>query len=334
MGADYGRGAGLAMIARRLKGKKGIFFTMIAIAVLVLLFLVLPLKQRFQYRDSALTVETQVHALNEYISNFEYDTGRALFIAGYRSMLGLSQVIKELNGSYLDDFNNTFSELVVNGSFNGTPINITYNASLRNWMEHVHNKSLEAGIVVNASNYNVTIYHVTPWNVQLELDMDVIIASDTNLARWEYHDSVTVVLDIQGFEDPLYTIGSNGVFVNAILNTPFSSFADTAADDVGNLTNHTRHSWYIASEHAPSYLQRFVGDFNSSPYGIESLVHVESLQALGGLEYNKSIVDFYYWDPAKNPTKYRINNTAEWFRLDNESARLEQYNVSDYWFLG
>lgn len=316
------------------RGKKGVFFSIVAVAILVLVFLALPLKTRFINRDAALSVESQVHALNEYVSNFEYDTDRALFIAGYRSMLGLSQVIKELNGTPISDLNATFSELVINGTYNGTPMNITYNASLTNWIGHVNNKSKDIEIAVNISGFNVSLYHVSPWDVEMLMQMDVSIVSLVGLARWDYHDNRTVQLSVQGFEDPLYTMGSKGVFVNAITKTPYESFVNTDTDNVKNLTNHTKHSWYIENDNAPSYLMRFRGDFNSSPYGIESLVHVESLQAIGGLEYNKSIVDFYYWNPAKNPTKYRINETPDWFRLDNQSNRLARYNVSDYWFMG
>ncbi len=79
---------------------------------------------------------------------------------------------------------------------------------------------------------------------------------------------------------------------------------------------------------------RLAGNFNSSAYGIESLVDLDELNSKGVSVKDKSIVDYIYFR-NNNPQAYHVQGAPSWFKLDNRSntegnqTHLELYQVTN-----
>ena len=71
---------------------------------------------------------------------------------------------------------------------------------------------------------------------------------------------------------------------------------------------------------------RFEGNLGNSTYGIESLVNLDEFQQQGLAIKDRSIVDYIYFG-TKSTTNFRINNTPEWFKIDQ--GHLEFYQVEN-----
>ena len=91
----------------------------------------------------------------------------------------------------------------------------------------------------------------------------------------------------------------------------------------------TREGYYIANTDAPSYLQRFVDDYSGSTYGIESLVDVEHVDAQDLPVFEGSVVDYMYWHNVST-TNYRVNETPNWFRIDEDHRNMYMVESISY----
>jgi hypothetical protein len=69
---------------------------------------------------------------------------------------------------------------------------------------------------------------------------------------------------------------------------------------------------------------RLEGNLGNSSYGIESLVNLEKFQKQGLIIKDRSIVDYVYFG-TQNTVNKRINNTPDWFKIDE--GHLDVYQV-------
>ena len=137
---------------------------------------------------------------------------------------------------------------------------------------------------------------------------------------------LNTTLKITSFEDPLYTVETYGRVISIIQEANITDFVVNG--NTSNLTNHIDNSYYIPSTSAPSFLMRLKGNISNSTNGIESLVNLKKLESVGITPEVKSCVDYIYFS-SDDPTNWQINNTFNWFRLDNESGHLDTYEVAN-----
>ena len=71
---------------------------------------------------------------------------------------------------------------------------------------------------------------------------------------------------------------------------------------------------------------RLGGHLTNSSFGIESIVNLKSFEDALLSVQDKSCIDYIYFS-NRSPASYRINETYNWLRLDNESGHLATYEV-------
>jgi len=311
------------------KNKKAMFFTIVALTFVAIAILAMNIDTKYRLKEKASEIETRVNTMNKFVRDTERDLERAFYIASFRSILGMNQYIS-LNGTYIDDAGSAFRELAVNGTLYSTEINVTNTSHLRLWEQKVNERANSIGISINFTDFEIEIGHSDAWTISIELDTVLSLWDNTGMASWTRDMSASTTLPVEGFEDPLYTLESNGLYLQKIEKTPYTDFVDEATNDTTDLIEHAEGNYYINSTIAPSFLMRFEGNLSNSSFGIESLVYAEELIPINLYE-EKSIVDHIYWSDS-DPEAFRIKNTNAWFRLDNESGRLEMYEV-DYLIL-
>ncbi|MDD5192915.1 MAG: hypothetical protein PHH54_01380 [Candidatus Nanoarchaeia archaeon] len=278
--------------------KKGIFFTILAIALLSLFLVSYSVYSFVQNREG---INKRIKTMNSYVSSLEEDIPRKLYITGYRIIFVLEEeVIK--NGTYITNLNSAFSEAFFNGTIKGIDYTSPdeYNNSgllLESTFEgtdgikdKINDKANSLNIDVTFINPEVNLSQDDPWHIKVSLKSNLIIKDRGNMALWNKTADYYVYIPIENFEDPLYIVNTNAKVVNKFVKTPYNVPVLTA-----NLTNHFENSYYINHTDAPSFLKRLQGDLSADPNGIESLVNTHKLSIQGIEVKDRCVIDYLYF---------------------------------------
>jgi hypothetical protein len=313
------------------KSKKGVFFTFTSLLFLTLLIFSLSIGNNYSMREKIFAIETRIYTMNNFITDIENDVQRAAYIAGIRSLLALENHIF-LSGEYLSDLDNDFKKAFINGTINNTNSSLLINNTFSDWIDKIEYEAEKIDIIMNFTINSITLTQKDPWKVTINIDSTIHLKDKKDVSDWNKEKLITTDISIEGLEDPIYLVETNGVIENYIIKSNYSSF--TNGIDITNLLDHTDNGYYVAFDKAPSYLMRLQGNFSDSSAGIESLVDIDNLISNGIITYGKSIVDYVYFGP-NNPDKDHVSGAPSWFKLDNYTNsnntlnHHELYEVTD-----
>jgi hypothetical protein len=303
-------------------GKKGIFFTFVAILLLSTLALSFSMFARYDLSRKALVVETRVNTMNSFMKDIDKDIERGVFISSHRSILSIVEHISS-TGEFIQSAEATFKETFLNGTINGTSQSLMAETTFTEWAARMQSLGSDINLDLDFEVNDVVINHSDPWNVDVNLDVDLYAADIAGMAEWNVTKTLVIKVPIEGFEDPVYAVNTNGKVLNTINKTPYTDFV--SGNDTTNLQDHTENSYYLAWSTAPSFLMRLEGNLSSSEQGIESLINLQELIDQGESADSRSAVDHIYWS-NKSVTSYSIDSMPSWFMMDNENNPSEGMN--------
>ncbi len=295
-----------------MQSKKSIFYTGAAIVLTIVIMASYSAYSTYRLNDKMDVVSGRIDTVNFFIKDVEKDLGKGVYIAGFRTLIGFNQYIST-NGTFIDDVNARFKESFLNGTINRQPVALMKGTTFTDWANRISAESNKVDISLNFTISGVRINHTDPWNIDIGVNMTLTIQDKKNTSSWIRNREVSSRISITGFEDPLYVVNSGGRVTNTIVQSNITNFVVNA--DTSNLMMHANNSWYKANNASPSFLMRFQGDTGNSTFGIESLVNLAEFQAQNVNIKDRSIVDSVYFS-TKQTTNYRINQTPEWFKLD------------------
>lgn len=306
--------------------KKGVFFTFAAIFIVILIVSASTTRQKFRYREKSEAISVRVNTIDDFIGDFEKDFEREIFIGGYRALISMNSYIR-FNQGYLADIDSVFAEILVNGTANGTEMDLmkqdTQGADITSWLERINEESSLMNIHTDITVNEVSLEQTSPWNLTASVNASIIISDEKGLASWHIEKEYIKEFSIFGFEDPLYIVETSDRVTNLINITPDFDFVDES-NDTTVLNAHLLNSYYINSTSAPSFLMRLAGNFSPSPYGIESMVNLEDLNAQGISTKSRSLIDYiYFWN--QTTTNYcNVTGLPSWFRIDDSHREIYQ----------
>ncbi|MBW2965604.1 hypothetical protein KY342_00705 [Candidatus Woesearchaeota archaeon] len=300
-------------------GKRGVFFTFIAFIFLSLLIFSLSIGNNYKMRQTSFVVETRVDTMNRFIVDIEKDIERGAYIAGIRAFFELGDYIIS-TGEYISDLDLSFSELFINGTIDGENSSIMVNNTFTDWIDRIEDEASEIDIIINFTINDISLYQEDHWEVTVDINLTIDMHDKKATSSWKKLKSIKSIINIDGFEDPVYWVETNGIVENGITKTNFSYFV--TGMDISNLLSHAYNGFYVEFSGAPDYLMRLEGNLSgSSVYGIESLVDIDRLKDEGvpSKDINqKSIVDYIYFG-VDNPQRYQVTGAPGWFKVDNSS---------------
>jgi len=308
----------------RKMNKKGMFFTLIAIALLSLFLVTYTF---YSFVKSRTAIRKRIETMNTFVFGLEQDFPRQLYISGFRIIFTLEKEIID-TGDPISDLNGSVEELFYNGSLKGISRDIMLGVNLTGIQSFLDDKAAKINAEINLTNPSIMFIQEDPWGVKFYLTADLLIADKKNLVLWNKTPTTfSAYIPIENFDDPLYVLGTNGSVNNKINRTIYQPFAEV--NDTTNLSLHvnSNNSYYIESIYAPSFLDRLQGKTDASPFGIESLIYIPKFTAQGLPVEDKSIVDYVYFSTS-DPAIYKITNMPSWFKIDNSSNRLEMYGIN------
>lgn len=298
-----------------IKNKKGIFFTLIAIAAISLFLSGYTFYTNYSERS---TIKDRVSTLNNFVFSMEENLERQIFISGFRSLF-IMQTESVEQGTYIINATASLNELFFNSTYNGIEESIMLGATFSDIQDFIEQKANKVNLDISLSNPSIYLTQTDPWHVDVVLIADFNARDQGGLVSWNKTKTYSAKIPITDFEDPIYLLNTGGIVTNKIEKTPFSEFT------ISNLNNHTSGKYYKESTEAPSYLNRLQGSNNPSDFGIESLVYIPQLSNQGISTQDKSVVDYIYFS-SNNPVSCKITGMSNWFKLDQ--AHLADYNVT------
>src|SRR3989344_9006036 len=151
--------------------KKGIFFTFIAVTIIAVFVLLYTPQADITLQKDTQSIRARINNINSYVNDLDqvyYET--VLRAATNKAILSLILYMNS-TGNYLADFNASFSEVMINGTINGVPIDsitskkIMDNSTLANWTALLIKTSQDTyNIYVSISINNVSALQPKPWN--------------------------------------------------------------------------------------------------------------------------------------------------------------------------
>jgi len=293
----------------KIKNKKAQVFTLIAIALIGLMFVSFELFSVVKDRN---VVKTRIETMESFLFSIEENLERQMFISGFRVIfLSLNEIV--ITGNYVSNFDDVFRDSFFefpgaiddpNGILNG----VTYD----DLETSLNEKAKKINVEIVLSNPVVSVSQEDPWNVKFVLTVDFTMQDKAGLATWEKQQVVTAYVPVEGFNDPVYTKETGAKVSQKITKTTYDEF-----NSVADLLDHVDNSYYAANSDAPSFLQRLEGDLTAdvNGNGIESFVDTSYLSEQGVPITVKSTVDHIYFS-ASNPSNAGVTGMPSWFRID------------------
>lgn len=304
------------MAVKRL-GKKGVFLTFISIAIIAALIIMFTPSDINLKKDISV-VKTRVSKVDEYVFDLEnVYLENTLKAIGRRTIISLikymeAETINTGTEVFLTDFENDFSQVLLDGTIGNPPIPIdayypetimtdkTYRdylyandaISIKKAAEKTLNVQTKFDLITIS---DIGVSQISPWFVDVEADINITISTVEGTASWTRSVAIKTSIAIENFDDPYYLVKTAGSYVNKIRKsgTKFDEW------DVNKVKDFIRNGNYTHFENsqAPSFIDRFTNNIApSSCCGIESLVNPNKLFDLGEpRDVDVSYVDYKFW---------------------------------------
>jgi len=297
--------------------KKGYFYT-----IAVLFFTGVLLAVFFSQTDVLNPVNAQqkrIAIMDDFLNDLHRDIDRAAYIAGFRSLLALEESVAE-NGTYLTDTATAFTEAFLNGTVNNVSYAVLSNATFSDYVQRVTYEAARVGMSLDLSLQNITLYHITPWEIAVDYSIQISLNDTRDATRWQYNKSFSTYISIYGPRDPLYSVATNNKLPSTVkIYNNFVEYVNDTGDknDTTVLTAFLQNSYYSPNPSAPSFLMRFSGNFSANEFGIESLVDLDALNAQGLPVYGtRSVVDYLYFTVPGSADWCTVQNLPTYFKID------------------
>ena len=311
-------------------GKKGLTY-MIAVSLIAVVLIGVFFGLDDVERQNRKAIDSKVNTMNEFVSDLNNDLENAGRISTYRAMIGLEDYIIR-NEAFISDFQSIFREMMLNGTAEGEAVPIMENSTMRDYIKGVNviadEKNLNASIDIGA----VDLRHSGPWTLEAEFEAEVLLVEENNIARWDYTRNYTSQVGIEGLRDPLYSSFTDNRVASVIQQTPkpFDNSNKTI------LENHTRQGFYVASEDAPTFLDRFSNDVGNDTNGIERVMYLQELSDQDIEVYpDRPSIAFKYFNNIGGEYYCNFDGYDDTLRFNFTMDEMERYDLdsldpSDY----
>ena len=295
--------------------KRGFFFTALTIVLISLFLLTYGIYNEFKERTSE---QKRVKTLNGFLQSLEADLERQAYIMGFRAIFIIESKIGE-TGVYSSSVLAQTNEIIKNGTLEGISQPLMIGATFNEIVTTANEKALKLNAEINFTSPTITVFQTDPWNVIIQINSTMHLRDRNNKAAWILNKSIEVPIRVENFEDPLYTLNTNGLITNKITKTPTTLF--TQGSDVSVLLAHATNSYYTETPLAPNFINRLEGNLTPSPTGIESLVNLQELSGAGVIVQDKTVIDHIYFS-GQTPLSYRIQGMPSWFKVSSDHLTL------------
>jgi len=276
-------------------------------------------------------LHARIIGLNNLIVDIERDLEHTLDIAAFRALFAITDW-ETIHGTFLPDMSSSFSSLLNNGSIGNDTLVLMENNTLLDWSGKIQAQAWKQNALMSLNLTRVEVFHQDPWSVVVRVSGVLSLQDQSTVLGWVRNVTVNRSIDIQGFEDPTYSVLTGGYLQNTVRQSNITQFV--SGSDVTALGQHANNSWYVAHADAPSFLQRLAGNLSPSDYGIESMVNIDVLELRGGVAKPgyQTVIDHLYFGNYSGSGNI-VTGMPSWFKIDavvnpaTNLTHLEEYQV-------
>ncbi|MCC7574596.1 hypothetical protein KO361_03310 [Candidatus Woesearchaeota archaeon] len=304
--------------------KRGFIFVISSVIIIAVLLLVFLTFDQYSYSDKSFADQRRLDFGNDFVRGFNQDLERAIRIASFRSLIALEEYIA-ISGQFLNNTEAQFAETVYNGTINGVPAIIMTNSSIVEYLNRINVIGQRFGLEVSVSVDEILLSQSNPWYVNVVVVANVSVFDVSGFASWTFSEAYKSEVPIANLRDPLYAVHTQNRFYNTIRQY---SGDLSMGDPVSNIETLMGGSLYVASEFAPSFIQRFSNNVSPSPAGIESLVNIMLISDQDIPVYaNRVKIDYIYFNNLASDKRCDFDGVNPDYKLVLPSNRLSMYYV-------
>ncbi len=315
-----------------MKNNKAMFFLFVSIIFIGVLLMVFLAYKEYSYVDKQKVIETRIKTINDFIKDIDADSSRVIYISGFRALIALEDYVAT-SGQYLNDSEELFRIAFYNGTINDTKIDVLINSTYNDYINKLSVIANKIGIDIDINVTNITLYHNSPWSVNVIITAHMNLTDQKGVANWIFDKDYETKVLLNNIRDPIYSVYTYGKVPNIIRKTNITDYVNGATNDTTELMEHINNSYYVENSLAPSFLMRLEGNFSQSSYGIESIVNVQELiyQEVS-YDSDRSIIDYVLFS---NITGYEervcdVDNMPNWFTIDKNHTVKYEINQLNY----
>ncbi|MBD3155260.1 MAG: hypothetical protein GF368_01230 [Candidatus Aenigmarchaeota archaeon] len=203
--------------------RKGVTFSLIMVlATLTIVEIILVQRNIISETREEYYVKNRINDMNDLYDNIIRDSGKSMEIITKRAIsISASHVIQE--GVPLSDADEVIEELMLNGTFNNTEELMMENSTISDWSDRMSDIGELKGYNLNLDFLRLEIKPYDSFNILVESDLTVNITDKNGVASITRNDSVSHLVSIEGFEDPVYPLNTYGMVTHTIHETPYST---------------------------------------------------------------------------------------------------------------
>lgn len=228
-----------------------------------------------------------------FLQSIFSDMDRSLRISTRRALTGTTNHIV-LNGNALQNPEKNVSEALENGTLNGEELNGTENASLQDWTSRVRDIADSSGysLDVRVQNYS---FNDTGFTVQSSFSVFASLRDPTTLTTFNKTESTNTDVSIEGIEDSMLLLRSEGRYLTQYSKCGFSEPAEVLYTGSQNSTGYVH-----------GYASKNPSDISAVPDRSDKIIVVEDIDSYQTSEVNE-FEGAVSADPSSNVGQYSTN---------------------------
>ncbi|MEM0473381.1 MAG: hypothetical protein QXF88_01510 [Candidatus Aenigmatarchaeota archaeon] len=201
--------------------RKGILFGFMLVVISLSLITLLIIQKNISYKNYQRSyIESRIHDMNNLYESVVFDLSKAVEIITKRA---ISTAVSEIvtTGQPIENPNEKLKELVFFGTINGQEKQLMQNSTIQDWISRIN-------FVGGQKNYNISVsfneFEIMPYdsfNLNVKGTISLNITDKNNIASIKRFYNFSEKVSIEGFEDPLYVLNTEGKATKVIKKTKY-----------------------------------------------------------------------------------------------------------------
>jgi hypothetical protein len=198
---------------------RGQFYSVIAIFVTVAIVAIVSIFVTSQGGDTGVYESIVADQIHQAETNVERDFEKAIVTSGKRAMLAGDDYVV-MNGVPITNASASIVELMENGTINGNESLLMFNNTIANWTSKMLN--IPSNFIINISHSGLGISDGGPFHISAFAMLNVSASDELGIARIDKkNQNYEISIPIDGAEDPLFALKTNGVVTRTIKISPY-----------------------------------------------------------------------------------------------------------------
>lgn len=310
---------------------KGLVYSIIALMLITpIILLALLYLTTTSTQGNQVVISMRSNEVSYYLDSVSLDFPRALSTSVKQAMVAATSC-EDNSGIALANARNSLVSIMMNCSVSqgydcsfctSQVLSFVYESSLPRWAQKVQILGQENGFNTSVNVTAVNITQQSPFYLTASANITLSLQDQSGLLNLTRNFTQSIQIPLQGFEDPSYSLYSQG-FVKR-------NYVFTQDYSLSGVSSAVWNKSYYPSSSGPNFLERMEGKLvGSSGNGLESFIYLPDFTGVGlQVNGNNSQLDYLFLNSTGTQPGKQVTSQGfpSWFELDPQTAA--KYNLS------